>query len=89
MLNYILRRLLSLILVLLGVSFLVFAIGKVTPGDPVQMMLGSRATPDNVARLREELHLNDPLPLQKGEVLAKDNCTRSPVKRCTTQLLNA
>jgi peptide/nickel transport system permease protein len=64
MLNYVIRRLLSLLLVLLGVSFLVFAIGKVTPGDPVQMMLGSRANPEDVARLREQLHLNDPLMVQ-------------------------
>jgi len=67
MLTYIIRRLLSLIPVLLGISFLVFAIGKVTPGDPVQMMLGSRATPEDIVRLRTQLHLDDPLLVQYGK----------------------
>ena len=49
-----------LIPVLLGVSFLTFAIAEVTPGDPVIIMLGNRATPERIEALREELHLNDP-----------------------------
>jgi peptide/nickel transport system permease protein len=60
MINYIIRRILMLIPVLLGVSFLTFAIAEVTPGDPVVIMLGNRATPERVEALREELHLNDP-----------------------------
>jgi peptide/nickel transport system permease protein len=67
MLSYIFKRLISLVFVLLGVSFLVFAIGKVTPGDPVQMMLGNRANPEDIARLRNQLHLDDPLLVQYGK----------------------
>lgn len=64
MIAYIIRRVLMLIPILLGVSFLVFAIAEVTPGDPVVIMLGNRATPERVATLREELHLNDPFLLR-------------------------
>ena len=60
MVSYIIRRVLMLVPILLGVSFLVFAIAEVTPGDPVVIMLGNRATPERVEALREELHLNDP-----------------------------
>ncbi len=69
MLQFIVRRLIGLALVLLGVSFLVFAIGKVTPGDPVKMMLGNRATPENIARLRLQMHLDDPLFVQYGKYI--------------------
>lgn len=69
MLQYILRRLLGLVVVLLGISFLVFAIGKITPGDPVRMMLGDRATPADIARLRLQLHLDDPLLVQYGKYI--------------------
>jgi peptide/nickel transport system permease protein len=69
MLQFIIRRLFGLVLVLLGISFLVFAIGKVTPGDPVKMMLGNRATPTDIARLRLQLHLDDPLLVQYGKYI--------------------
>lgn len=64
MITYIIRRLVMGIPVLLGVSFLTFAIAKVTPGDPAVIMLGTRATAANVAALRAMLHLNDPFFLQ-------------------------
>jgi peptide/nickel transport system permease protein len=60
MVTYIIRRILMLIPILLGVSFLVFAIAEVTPGDPVAIMLGTRATPERIATLRAELRLDDP-----------------------------
>ncbi len=69
MITYIVRRLLGAIPVLLGVSFLVFAIGKVTPGDPARMMLGTRATPESIARLRGQLNLDDPLLTQYGKYI--------------------
>jgi len=69
MVTYIARRLLMLIPVLIGVSFFVFLIAKVTPGDPVLLMLGKRATPDKIAALREQLHLNDPFFIQYGRFL--------------------
>jgi peptide/nickel transport system permease protein len=63
---YVVRRLLMLIPILVGVSLLTFAILQVTPGDPAVLMLGQYATPQRIADLREELGLNDPLPLQYG-----------------------
>ena len=60
MIAYIIRRVLMLVPILLGVSFLVFAIAEITPGDPVVIMLGNRATPERIAALRAELRLDDP-----------------------------
>lgn len=61
MTTYIFRRILGLIPVLFGISLLVFSIVRLVPGDPAQIMLGQRATPEMLERLRETLHLNDPL----------------------------
>lgn len=66
MLMYTVRRLLMLIPVLLGVTFLTFAIAQITPGDPAVLALGNQATPERVAALREQLGLNDPLLVQYG-----------------------
>ena len=52
------RRLLMLIPVLLGVSFILYAIMNLTPGDAAQLMLGDNATPEAVEKLRAELGLN-------------------------------
>lgn len=60
MISYIFRRVLMLIPIMLGVSFLVFAIAEITPGDPVVIMLGDMATPESIAALKAELHLDDP-----------------------------
>lgn len=59
MLKYTSKRLMYLLLVLVGVSFLVFLLLYMTPGDPVRMMLGESSTPEAQAALREELGLND------------------------------
>ena len=64
MARYIARRLLNLIPVLLGITLLVFVFLHLIPGDPAVVMAGERATPDQVAALREQLGLNKPLPLQ-------------------------
>lgn len=64
MLRYILRRLLSLIPVLFGITLMVFLFLQLIPGDPAVVLLGQRATPDAIASLRERLGLNEPLPLQ-------------------------
>ena len=62
--GYIARRLLNLIPVLLGITLLVFVFLHLIPGDPAVVMAGERATPEQVAALREQLGLNQPLPLQ-------------------------
>lgn len=58
------RRLLELVPVFFGVLLVVFAINHLIPGDPALVMLGERANPEAVERLRKELGLNDPLPIQ-------------------------
>jgi ABC-type dipeptide/oligopeptide/nickel transport system permease component len=58
------RRLLLAIPTLFGVLVVVFLLLYVAPGDPVQAMVGERADPATIARLRAELRLNDPLPVQ-------------------------
>lgn len=62
--RYIVRRLLNLIPVLLGITLLVFAFLHLIPGDPAVVLAGERATPEQVEALREQLGLNQPLPLQ-------------------------
>ncbi len=61
MLRYFIKRFLTVIPVLLGVSILVFAFVRMIPGDAATTMLGERATPENVARVREQLGLNKPI----------------------------
>ncbi len=64
MLAYILRRLLWTPILLLLAAFFVFFMGTVAPGDPAELQLKNRATPERVKRLREQLGLNDPLPVR-------------------------
>jgi len=65
--KYIFKRILLLIPVLLGVSFLVFSIMSFTPGDPAQLILGESAPKAQVLALREEMGLNDPFLMQYGK----------------------
>ncbi len=71
MLPFLLRRLVAAVPVLFGVSLLAFSMTHLTPGDPVAIMLGERATAEDVARLRSELGLDFPLPVQYGSFLAR------------------
>lgn len=64
MFQYIIRRILTTIPVLFGVSILVFLFIHLIPGDPAVALLGERATEENVERMREQLGLNDPMPVQ-------------------------
>lgn len=61
MYRYIGKRLLMMIPVLIGVSFLVFFILAVSPGDPTRMILGQQASQEAIEAMREELGLNDNL----------------------------
>ncbi|MGA7669337.1 MAG: nickel ABC transporter permease [Nitrolancea sp.] len=64
---YFARRLLSTIPVLFGVLLLVFSMLHLVPGDPVKMMLGEfGASPAQIAKLKSQLHLDEPLPEQFG-----------------------
>ena len=61
---YILKRVLAVVPVLLGLTVIVFAIMALIPGDPATAILGSYATPENVARLNRDLGLDKPLVQQ-------------------------
>ncbi|GAA3666071.1 ABC transporter permease [Arthrobacter ginkgonis] len=64
MTQIILRRLLSGIPLLLGVSFVTFILIGVAPGDAAMILAGAEATPAEYQALRQELGLNEPLLLQ-------------------------
>lgn len=59
--RYLVKRSLTLILVLLGVSLLVFGFVRLIPGDPAVVMLGERATPEGIERVRAQLGLDKPV----------------------------
>lgn len=63
-------RLAQLVPTLLGVLVVAFLLLHVAPGDPVQAMVGERADSATIARLRAELRLDDPLPVQFGRYAA-------------------
>ncbi|GAB3142932.1 ABC transporter permease [Microbispora hainanensis] len=58
---YILKRVVSLIPVLLGISFIVFFLIRLIPGDPAATLLGVHATPQAVKELRDQMGLEKPL----------------------------
>ncbi len=67
MVNLLIRRLLMVIPTLFFVSLISFAIIKAAPGDPVRLYTSSgmtKAAPEDIERIRENLGLNDPLPVQ-------------------------
>ncbi len=61
---YVLKRLGHSILVLVGLSLLVFVIARVMPGDPARMAMGPRAPEKTVEKFRQDLHLDDPFFVQ-------------------------
>ena len=71
---YVGRRLIEILPVFFGVLLVVFAIAHLTPGDPVLVALGEHATPAAVEKLRAELQLNDPLPVDTRPCKAKAAC---------------
>jgi ABC-type dipeptide/oligopeptide/nickel transport system permease component len=62
--GFVARRLLLVVPTLFGVLAAAFLLLEVAPGDPVQEMVGERADSLTIARLRAELHLDDPLPVR-------------------------
>lgn len=70
MLSYLVRRLLGALVVVLGVSCLVFLLIQLVPGDPVEVMLGESASGADRAALRARLGLDQPLVVQLGDYLS-------------------
>ncbi|MDK4731823.1 ABC transporter permease [Rhizobium sp. CNPSo 3490] len=64
------RRFAGLFITLLIVSLLIFALMDLLPGDPASIMLGTSASPETLAALRDELGLDQPLILRYGQWLA-------------------
>ncbi len=64
MISFISRRLFHLIFILIGVSILVFLMLRLIPGDPAHLLVGEFASPQDVARIREKLGLNESYPYQ-------------------------
>ena len=81
--KYILRRLLMLIPVILGVTFIIFTMMYFTPGDPARIMLGEAAAESDVIRLRAELGLDDPFLVQFGRYV-KDAVVHQDIGRSYT-----
>ena len=64
MLKYIGKRLLAMIPVILGVTLIVYLIMSLAPGDPARTILGEQATEEQVAQLRSEMGLDQPIIVQ-------------------------
>jgi peptide/nickel transport system permease protein len=68
---YILKRIFLFFPTLLGITLITFILMKSLPGDPVVSMVGERASPETMARIRAELGLDRPLPVQYGAYLKR------------------
>lgn len=64
--NFLIRRIVYSLFVLIGLSMVIFLISRVMPGDPARMAVGSRAPQWVVDQLREQMHLNQPIVVQYG-----------------------
>lgn len=93
MLSFIVRRLLSGVLVMWGIVTLVFLIGYVMPINPARVIAGRNAPNWVVASIRRELGLDRPLPVQYGDYvwhvahgnLGVDYATNQPVAQALSQ----
>jgi ABC-type dipeptide/oligopeptide/nickel transport system permease component len=84
-LEFILRRLLTSIFVLIGVSIIIFFVARVIPSNAAAMYIGPKARPEDIARVTIKLGLDKPLPVQylvyMGELLHGDLGTSIGTKR--------
>jgi peptide/nickel transport system permease protein len=68
--NTLSRRIIGAVPVLLGISFLIFLLMHIAPGDPVTLLLGDDATPADIERTRHEWGLDQPLVMQYWSFLS-------------------
>src|ERR1051325_4719833 len=68
---YVVRRIAHTVPVLLGVATVVFLALRLIPGDPAVALAGDKASVEEIARIRESLGLNQPLPVQYVAFLGK------------------
>ena len=64
--KFIAKRLVAMVPVLLGVTLVIYLIMSMAPGDPAKVILGEQATPEQIAELRAEMGLDDPVLVQYG-----------------------
>ena len=64
MIRFTIRRVLWLVVVLLGLCAITFVLSRIVPGDPASLYLGPRAKPEQVEYLRAQMGLDKPLYLQ-------------------------
>ncbi len=88
--KYVLRRVMLLIPVIIGVTFIIFTMMYLTPGDPARILLGETASAEAVAKLRDDLGLDDPYLVQfgryvKNAVVHQDIGRSYATKRPVTQ----
>ncbi|HEU4797746.1 MAG TPA: ABC transporter permease, partial [bacterium] len=68
--SYLIRRTLLSVLVLLGLSVLIFTIARVIPGDPARIALGPLASRGQIEALRQEMYLDRPIHVQYAYYLS-------------------
>ena len=93
--RYILQRLVQIPILIFVISVIVFGLIRVTPGDPVRIMMGNDSNPELERAIREELRLDQPIHVQYGEWLlgflrgdfGKSIRTREPVVRLVAERL--
>lgn len=71
MLKYIAKRLFMLIPVILGISFMIYVVLSISPGDPASIILGTEATPEQLAEKRAELGIDKPVLVQYFNYMLK------------------
>ena len=64
MVLFIVKRIISSIPILLGVTLLIFILLHIVPGDPVTLMMNDHVDPDTIARVRAQMHLDEPIYIQ-------------------------
>ena len=69
--NRLIRRIVGAVPVIFGISFLIFLLMHLAPGDPVTLMLGDNATPQDVENLRHELKLDQPIMVQYWDFISR------------------
>jgi peptide/nickel transport system permease protein len=62
--SFIFKRILMSVVVLMGLSMVIFCIARIVPGDPARLAMGAMAAEEAVARFRQDNHLNESLPVQ-------------------------
>ncbi|MFF9067222.1 ABC transporter permease [Streptomyces sp. NPDC014891] len=92
MTRFVLKRLAGAVLVLLALSVLVYTLFYLAPGDPARLACGERCNPQQIAQVREQLGLNDSMPVQylhflQGVLTGRDYSTGTSVVHCDAPCL--